>query len=1450
MKTSIHSFVSKIHPLTCLLAFVALQAFTAKGQALIGWQGGTADYNTPANWVGGVVPGPGTNVFNDNGTNNVVQINSTDPAWTILDLRAGNGTGSGAYEQFGGSVTITGWFRMGIAAGLTGVYTMDGGSLNYNGGDFNVGELGTGVLNLNGGTITGSGNFADALGGGTTTDIVNQVGGIVNVTGGGQLFIGNGSGPAGSGLGIYNISGGTNSVNSYFAIGRSGGYGTLNMTGGVINENNSGVFFDIGTGFQSQGTGAIGILNQSGGTIHCQAQFLIPEDSPSTGTYNLSGTGALFVNNWLAIGRNGGNGTLNMNGGSITKGADNNSHLDIGSSANGILNQTNGAITNLVSGTWLGESGNGTWNMYGGNATLGLLRFCVNGTGNGTLNLNGGILQVSQITIGSTVGLSELNFNGGTLQASANNTSFLSGLTLALAGPGPAVIDSQNFNITIPQEIDDSGGGLTKLGTGTLTLTGGNTYSGDTLVNAGTLIVNTGSGVSGNYVVADNAALGVNVLSQNAQLNAQQNVTLGSTTGSSINFNLGSFGNPTSAPLNVSGTLTKNGTTTVNITDGFPQVGPIPLIQFSSLAGSGNFVLGAIPTGIAATIVTNGNTIALNVTGVNLPRWEGLAGGTWDLSGTTNWINIGTGLPTSFANGNTVVFNDSALGTTNVNLTTAVSPNSITVNNNNLNYTFSGSGSITGSSGLSKQGSNNLTIVNTSGNTYTGITTISGGTLNVTNLANGGTASAIGSASASPTNLVLSGGALVYSGPSTSVNRGYTAQNTNGTVDISVSSNLTLTGSVTPMLGDGFTKAGPAQLTYANTSSNTLSDALGYLVAQGTVAFAAGATDTISGPFVVDGTNQLNSIPVFTNAVLAISNNAVLNLQNGSGVNFIVGDSGNSSTTNIGVVNQVGGTINAAGAYQTWIGQGAFGVGIYNLSAGTFNANNWVAIGRENGNGTFNVSGTGALNIVTPNGGNLDIGTSAGVNGQVGTGVLNQSGGTVSNTLAQTWLGEGASGEPASGTWNMSGGTAWLGETFVGLGGTGTNVMNISGTGSMNVLNNAFIAGNGSGVTATVTIGSATTPGGTLTLNSGADFDVGNNGMATLNMLQGGTLNMQGTLYLTRGSTASGYVYLNSGSTIVAGFVNNGWGFSQGITTNAAAFYFNGGTLQAATGSPYFIQPYVNAIIQTNGAVISDGGFNITALCTFVDDIGSTAGLTKLGSGTLTLAATNTYTGSTVVSNGTLVANVLASPVTVESGAALLTANIINGAVTVNSGGTLGGNVGTIGTVNINNSLSLASGSTTFLQITPSTGDQIAGLTSVSYGGSLIVSNISASPLTAGSQYHLFNSATAGTGNFSSVTVPGATATFSPATGILTITAVSGGPKFNSPVLSGGNLSLTGSGGTAGGTYSILASTNLQTPLFNWTTNVTGIFSGTGTFSNGIPVSQSTPAQFFLLKTP
>jgi len=74
-------------------------------------------------------------------------------------------------------------------------------------------------------------------------------------------------------------------------------------------------------------------------------------------------------------------------------------------------------------------------------------------------------------------------------------------------------------------------------------------------------------------------------------------------------------------------------------------------------------------------------------------------------------------------------------------------------------------------------------------------------------------------------------------------------------------------------------------------------------------------------------------------------------------------------------------------------------------------------------------------------------------------------------------------------------------------------------------------------------------------------------------------------------------------------------------------------------------------------------------------------------------------------------------------------------------------------------------------------------------------------------------------------------------------------PKFGSPMLSGGNLILTGTGGSPNAPYTWLSASNL-TPPIQWTTNSTGALDNAGGFSNSFPINLSQPANFFRLRLP
>lgn len=240
----------------------------------------------------------------------------------------------------------------------------------------------------------------------------------------------------------FSLSGGTNAISGDLNIGANG-TGTINQSGGAMVDSGT---VNLGTNSSSTGT-----LNLSGGTFTANHELHIGQNG-AIGTVNVSGSGTLAVNSYLGVGHiGGGKGTLNVNGGQVTQGTSGNGSLEISASS--------------------GDTG--------------------------TVNLNGGTLTVQYIV--DDGGTSTFNFNGGTLQASSNDTTnnrtFLTGLDTANVRNGGAVIDTNGYNITIAQALLHStiggdnavDGGLTKNGAGVLTLSGANTYTGNTTLNAGTL---------------------------------------------------------------------------------------------------------------------------------------------------------------------------------------------------------------------------------------------------------------------------------------------------------------------------------------------------------------------------------------------------------------------------------------------------------------------------------------------------------------------------------------------------------------------------------------------------------------------------------------------------------------------------------------------------------------------------------------------------------------------------------------------------------------------------------------------------------------------------------------------------------------------------------------------------------------------------------------------------
>jgi autotransporter-associated beta strand protein len=341
-------------------------------------------------------------------------------------------------------------------------------------------------------------------------------------------------------------------------------------------------------------------------------------------------------------------------------------------------------------------------------------------------------------------------------------------------------------------------------------------------------------------------------------------------------------------------------------------------------------------------------------------------------------------------------------------------------------------------------------------------------------------------------------------------------------------------------------------------------------------------------------------------------------------------------------------------------------------------------------------------------------------------------------------------------------------------------------------------------------------------------------------------------------STATTTLNLNGGTLTVGGFSKTRIGATQLSTNN-----FNGGVLRAGANNVSFLPALsgLTANVKAGGAKIDDSGFSITISQPLLHDtsLGATpdGGLIKLGSGTLTLSAINTYTGPTTVSNGTLliiatIANANSGPgaITVLGGATLGGNGTIGGPVTINDGATLSPSAG-VGSLTINNNLVLNASSLLNFAL-GSTGDKVIVSGNLVLGGILNITNFSGF---GANTYTLFTYTGTLTGNIPTIgTLPaGFVATIStntPGEVNLIVQLPSPPTISNLRLSSDGNLAFDATGGPPNGAVYILTSTILNLPLAQWTHLATNQFDGIGNLSFTNIISPNTPQAFYLLQLP
>ncbi len=670
-----------------------------------------------------------------------------------------------------------------------------------------------------------------------------------------------------------------------------------------------------------------------------------------------------------------------------------------------------------------------------------------------------------------------------------------------------------------------------------------------------------------------------------------------------------------------------------------------------------------------------------------------------------------------------------------------------------------------------------------------------------------------------------------------------------------------------------------------------------------------GVRSNLQAQLVADGATLNQTVPTTLGSDLIVGTNAgntVLNIIAPGAVTNINGKIGLNASSGNNIVTVTGAGAAWQGTTNLFVGDSGSGNGLMvSNSAAVIYTNVRVGNAAASSNNLTVVNGATLsastdINVGFDASANTLLVVNGGIvtnqNSYVGRNAAASSNQIVVNGAGSTWTSGADIRVGNNGSYNAltitNGGTVNGAIGYLGLGTTSSsNLVVVSGAGSAwncssDLRNgnsgsfNTLLINNGGVANATIGyLGLNASSSSNLTVVSGADSTltassdvrVGNNGsFNTLLISNGGKVN---TLigYVGQASNAFNNVAIVAGANSAWNMttslrVGNNGPFSTLIVTNAGKVTTDGGFIGLNANS-------TNNLIRVDGGTLAlTGNLDVRRGVLQLDSgsVGVSALLAQLASGTITFnGGTVTATNSTVnngqlltVGNGVASAtyelagnglHTFANGATISSSATLKGNGTINGVVTVANGGKLIPGA-SVGKMVLSNSPVLQG--VVIAEISKNgatlTNDQIQVIAPVTYGGSLVVSNLGPTALVAGDSFQLFNATSYG-GTFTSVTLPTLSSGLSWTNKLLvdgSITVVGSSFKYSNSTVVGTNLVLSVSGGTPGGPWTQLTTTNVALPLSSWTTNKVGIFDGLGvaTISNGI--NAGTPYRFFTVRMP
>jgi autotransporter-associated beta strand protein len=530
------------------------------------------------------------------------------------------------------------------------------------------------------------------------------------------------------------------------------------------------------------------------------------------------------------------------------------------------------------------------------------------------------------------------------------------------------------------------------------------------------------------------------------------------------------------------------------------------------------------------------------------------------------------------------------------------------------------------------------------------------------------------------------------------------------------------------------------------------------------------------------------TLTVFTNATLQLYNlNNALNKQiamqdgalinNGAGNNYIAG---NIALTGSNVFNVTTGSLTVNNPVT---GGGA----LYKLGANTLSLmlNNNFGGGLFVNGGTVNLYSDNSFSgPVTVNTGNLAIDSSLSLTGSKNVMVSTSTGGggatgsriTLGITYGGSWtvppgvsvnLPSSQPGDLRSILYANKGYSEWQGPiTFYAQAGAATpgsvamssdasnSVFVISGPMS-GVLTNLILRGNNTGVGKVYGPINVSNPGGLsprLEKTEVSLWTLYNN-----NNVWGDTIIHNGVLQLGTNNPCPVGGFMTIGENVAVSTLDlNGYNQQfSGLASAGNGISPSGANTNDFIGNSSTTSDSTFTLLGTNVTVFAGSIMDQAVFFASTNLFGSQrAGLTLAAgnTGSLTLSGPNTYTGPTMLNGGTLLVNgsLGNTVITVNNGATLGGTGLLSGPVSVNVGGTLA--LGpAIGTLTLSNNLTL-NGSTCVAKVNPdlAINDLVQGVGTLTYGGTLVVTNVGTTSLAGGASLKLFD-ASAYAGSFASI---------------------------------------------------------------------------------------------------